>query len=346
MENSDSLKLNHKFLGCSGLLVSNVCLGTIPFGRTGLLGAGAGGDVTDVAFDILDRYADLGGNFIDTADVYAFGKSEQIIGQWLSRQEREKFVISTKVRSPVDPTNPNKVGLSRRHITSNVDESLRRLGTHYIDLYQIQLWDEAVPLEETLRTLSDLVRCDKVRYIGICNATGWQLQKALDTSEYLNLHPVISLQTQYSLTSRTFEWELERVCSDNGVGVMATLPLASGRLFEDTKTGAGKSNGGTSQDTSLPVQVLRDEIKTIAADNNKTVSQVSIRWSLQKSIVASVVIYPTTIAELDDGLGASAGWSLSNEEMRKLDEFSSVKAPYPYDVMKMGNLGRYNRYSV
>ncbi|RUS82277.1 hypothetical protein EGW08_009955, partial [Elysia chlorotica] len=184
-------KVQYNFLGKSGLKVSNICLGTLTFGESPI---GRPGQCDEsLSFQILDRYAAWGGNFVDTADFYGYGNSENVVGSWLKRQNREDFVIATKCRYDMCQ-NVNSVGLSRRHITKSIEDSLRRLHTDYVDVYQTHLFDNATPLDETFRTMDDLVRCGKIRYVGVSNVSGWQLQKIVETQKQLGLNPIVSLQ--------------------------------------------------------------------------------------------------------------------------------------------------------
>ena len=194
--------MEYRYLGRSGMKVSEVCLGAMTFGRE-----------ADEATShrMLDRFADLGGTFVDTADVYGPGTSEEVTGRWLRRQDRDQWVIATKVRFPSGP-GVNDVGLSRKHILASIHASLRRLQTDHVDLYQIHCWDRGTPLEETLTTLDSLVKAGKVRYLGASNVTGWQLQRMVDLSRALGLERMLTLQPQYNLLARPTEWELLPVC--------------------------------------------------------------------------------------------------------------------------------------
>src|SRR5262245_6374603 len=185
-------------MGKIGLKVSDLCLGAMTFGREA---------TEETSFQIMDHFVEAGGNFIDTANVYGHGTSEQIVGRWLKNKKRDDLVIATKVRFGMGD-GPNDVGLSRKHILASVEASLRRLGTDYIDLYQVHCWDRATPLAETLGTLNDLVRSGKVRYIGASNYSGWQLQKAVNLSQTMGWESFTCLQPLYNLLDRSTEWEL------------------------------------------------------------------------------------------------------------------------------------------
>ena len=208
--------MNYRYLGRSGLRVSELCLGAMTFGRE---------TSEKDSHNMLDRFANEGGIFIDTADVYTAGASEEIVGKWLKKRARDEFVLATKVRFLIGG-GPNDEGLTRKHILHGVENSLRRLQTDYIDLYQVHLWDPATPLEETLGTLNHLVESGKVRYLGVSNYKGWQLQKAIDLSKQMGWEPFLSLQPLYNLLDRSIEWELVEVCQNEGLGIIPWSPPA------------------------------------------------------------------------------------------------------------------------
>ncbi|MGH3391500.1 MAG: aldo/keto reductase, partial [Actinomadura sp.] len=207
--------MEYRFLGRSGLQVSELCLGTMMFGAE-----------TDeqTSHRILDTFAETGGNFIDTADVYGQGLSEEVLGRWLTNKRRDDLVIATKAFGEMGP-GPNDRGLSRKHILDAVRASLRRLGTDYIDLYQVHVWDDGTPLEETLSTLDALVKAGTVRYVGASNFCGWQLQKAVDVSRQGGWEAFVCLQPLYNLLDREAEWEQFPVCRSEGIGVISWSPL-------------------------------------------------------------------------------------------------------------------------
>ncbi|PVD21584.1 hypothetical protein C0Q70_17382 [Pomacea canaliculata] len=354
-------KCDINFLGRSGLRVSNICLGAMTFGESNF---GTPGQLDEQgAHALMDRYVQWGGNFIDTADIYGRGKSETIVGSWLAKQKREDVVIATKVRFPIDVTRPNSGGLSRRHITASIEGSLRRLQTDYVDLYQIHAWDDAVPLEETLSALSDLVRCGKVRYLGASNVTGWQLQKIVDMSREMGLSPFISLQQQYNLLSRLSELEPFQVCKTNGIGVLPWSPLKAGFLAGKVKKGDMPKDGRLEYAAYDPQNKfpgshpswekldkeqhwrILETVEKIAQTRGKTMAQVSLRWLVQKSVVSSVIIGATKMTQLDDNMAASSGWQLSEEEMSQLDEVSKPELGYPYDVIWRANKDRVNPWN-
>ncbi|XP_052705366.1 1-deoxyxylulose-5-phosphate synthase YajO-like isoform X2 [Crassostrea angulata] len=347
--------MEYNYLGRSGLRVSNICLGTMTFGKERVDAA--------LSHEILDKFVSLGGNFIDTANVYSIGISESIIGQWLIKQKREDLVIATKVRGTMGD-NVNNVGLGRKHILQSCEESLKRLQTDYIDLYQIHCWDDAVPPEEWLGALRDLVSAGKVRYVGVSNVCGWQLQKAVDLCKYEKYPPIISLQQQYNLLCRHPEFEEFQVCKNEGVGVLPWSPLKGGLLTGKYKRGVkpDKSEGRVgviAQDESKAVQSapawsqydnneeywkLMEALGKCAKETGKTIPQVAIKWLLQKDVVPSVIIGATSVKQLEDNIGAASNWRLSKEQMDEIDSLSQPDIPYPYEMSWRFNKIRINPF--
>jgi len=337
--------MRYRYLGRTGLQVSELCLGAMTFGR----------ETTEAdSFRMLDCFVEAGGNFIDTADVYSQGISEQILGRWLAGKRRDDFVIATKVRFPMG-TGPNDVGLSRKHILSAVEESLRRLNSSYIDLYQVHMWDPGTPLEETLDALDQLIQQGKVRYLGASNYAGYQLQKAIDLSRQHGWEPFACLQPLYNLLDRSFEWELWPVCEAEGVGVIPWSPLRGGWLSGKYHRGmsappadtrieeAGKQGWGESWDlyaNERTWQVI-DQVADIATELHKTAAQVSLNWLLQKTVITAPIIGARSLAHLEDNLGAT-GWSLTSDQVARLDQAGNVPLPYPYEslVQQRSSRGR------
>lgn len=326
--------MQYRFLGATGLKVSELCLGAMTFGRETNEGD---------SHQILDRFMDVGGNFIDTADVYTQGISEETTGRWLQNQRRDDVVIATKVRFPVGD-GPNDVGLSRKHILRGVEASLRRLGTDYIDLYQVHAWDGLAWLPETLSTLNSLVQSGKVRYIGASNFSGWQLQKAIDLSHQRGWEPFCCLQPQYNLLERAIEWEILPVCRHEGVGVIPWSPLRGGWLSGKLRRGMtappagtriekaeeqGWSEGWSAYNTERTWTVL-DALHAVAENVDKTPAQVAINWLLQRPGVTAPIIGARTMEQLETNLGAQ-GWSLSQQHMDQLNQASELGfSLYPY----------------
>ncbi|MBF6596370.1 MAG: aldo/keto reductase [Thermaceae bacterium] len=335
--------MNTRYIGKTGLKVSELCLGAMTFGR----------EATEAeSFGMMNRFGQAGGNFIDTADVYSQGISEAIVGRWLQSQKRQDWIIATKVRFPMGQQ-PNDVGLSRKHILDGVAASLKRLQTDYIDLYQVHCWDYGTPLEETLSTLDDLVRRGWVRYIGVSNFTGWQLQKALDISKALGLESFTCLQPQYNLLCRSTEWELIAVCLNEGLGVIPWSPLRGGWLSGKFHRGmstppegsrieeAEKKNWGEKWSNYANEATWRvlDALHTVAQESGKSPAQVAINWLLQRPGVTAPIIGARNIGQLELNLGAS-GWNLTPQQMTTLNQASELPQVYPYDFVEGNRPGR------
>jgi aryl-alcohol dehydrogenase-like predicted oxidoreductase len=325
--------MNYRFLGRTGLKVSELCLGAMTFGREA---------DEPTSFRLLDRFAEVGGNFIDTADVYSRGISEEITGRWLKGRQRDDFVVATKVRFPMGE-GPNEVGLSRKHILAAAEASLRRLGTDHIDLYQVHAWDRATPLEETLSTLDSLVCSSKVRYIGASNFTAWQLQKAIDLSRWHGWEVFVCLQPLYNLLDRYVEWELVPVCQNEGLGIIPWSPLRGGWLSGKYRRGMtappadtrikDASDHGWSERWEVYANErtwnILDALFAIAEEAGKTPAQVALNWLLQKPGVTAPIIGARTLEQLEANLGA-VGWLLNAEQMGRLDQVSELPLPmYP-----------------
>ena len=327
--------MEYRLLGSSGCAVSALALGTLTFGNE-----------TDQegSFAQLDQFTEAGGTLIDSADVYADGRSEEIIGRWLAARpgRREQVVLATKGRFPTDET-PHGHGLSRQHLARALDASLRRLNVDRIDLYQVHGWDPLTRVEETLRFLDDAVRAGKINYAGLSNFTGWQVQKAVGTAGARGLSAPVSLQPQYNLLARAIEWEVVPACQDAGLGLLAWSPLASGwltgkyqrgeppaagtRVVENADEGMRIWNqrGGSEQTW----QVL-DAVRKVAGGRGVSMAQVAIGWVLARPAVSSVILGARSLEQFTDNL-AAAGLELSPEEMRLLDEASGPPTPdYPY----------------
>jgi len=326
--------MQYRFLGRTGLKVSELCLGTMTFGREA-------DEAT--SFQIMDRFVAAGGNFLDTANVYSRGLSEEIIGRWLKGKRREDFVIATKVRWPMGE-GPNDVGLSRKHILASAEASLRRLGTDYIDLYQVHGWDGYTPLEETLSALDGLVRAGKVRYLGASNYMAWQLQKAVDLSRLHGWEPFVCLQPLYNLLDRQIEWDLVEVCANEGLGIIPWSPLRGGWLSgkyhrgmaappENTRVDAAEKGGWSeawsAYNTERTWRIL-DELRAVAQELGKTPAQVALNWVKDRPGITAPIIGARNLAQLEDNLGC-VGWQLSSEQAERLNRVSAMELPiYPH----------------
>jgi aryl-alcohol dehydrogenase-like predicted oxidoreductase len=322
-----------RFLGASGLRVPVLTLGTMTFGGAGRH-ASMGAVQVDEARRMVDICLDRGINFFDTADVYSAGLSEEVLGQAIGSRRRD-VLLATKLNGPMG-SGPNDQGQSRHHIIEACEASLRRLGTDYIDLYQVHSIDERTPLEESLSALDDLVRQGKIRYIGCSNYSAWHLMKALSVSEHRGFERYVSLQAYYSLVARELEHELLPVCLDQGVGVLVWSPLAAGFLTGKQRRGeappaesrrAALGDTGT-LDAEQGFRVL-DVLGEIASDRGVSIAQAAINWLIQRPGVSSVIIGARTEDQLKDNLGA-ADWRLTEDEVTRLDRVSARPLPYPY----------------
>ena len=326
--------MKYRLLGNTGLRVSELCLGTMTFGGKGW--AKAIGTLDQQAVDnILKRSIDAGINFIDTANVYSEGWSEELTGKGIRNLgiNRDSLVIATKVRGQMGP-GPNDSGLTRKHILWQVEASLKRLGTDYIDLYQIHSFDALTPWQETLWVLDDLVKSGKVRYIGASNLAAWQLMKALDFSNYTRVAPFVSLQAYYTIAGRDLERELVPLLLDQKVGLLVWSPLAggflSGKFRRDSKPSEGTRR--TSFDFP-PVDKERgydivDALEPMAKAKGASIAQLALAWLLHQPVVTSVIIGANKMEQLDDNL-KSVGVSFTADELKKLDEVSKLPMEYP-----------------
>ncbi len=317
-----------RYLGKSGIKVSELCLGTMTFGTNTRIGA-----LDQKAADtIVGMALDGGINFFDTADIYSIGKSEEILGKALGKKRKDNIVAS-KVRFRLSDK-PNDVGLSRNHIIEACDNSLKRLGTDYIDLYQVHTFDFHTPLEETLRALDDLVRQGKVRYIGCSNFAGWQLMKSLDISDNNKWERFITFQGQYSLLWRDMEYELAPLCLDQGLGIMCFQPLAGGFLTGKYRRGKPRPQGTRLSEAKLEFNEAKgydiiDELDRIATAHSATVTQAALNYLLCKPAVSSVIVGIRTPEQLADNL-KTTDWQMRPEEAAQLDKISKPGPVYPY----------------
>ncbi len=334
--------MNYQQLGRSGLLVSSLCLGTMIFGEESERGTPPA-----EAERIISRFLDAGGNFLDTADVYAGGRSEEIVGQAI-KGKRDQVIVATKARfSP--QKGPNESGLSRHHILHAIDASLRRLQTDYIDVYYMHSWDALTPLEETLRVLDDLVRAGKVRYIGVSNFKAWQLMKALALSDASHWARFVAAQYQYSLVNRDIEDEFSDLCPSEGIGLTTWGPLGGGFLSGKYQrnqrpqgategriatTGADTEEAWERRNTERNWAVL-ETVKEIAQAHSATVAQIALAWLRAQPIVSSVILGIRTLSQLEENLPA-ATLELTAEERSRLNLVSIPPERYPYRIIELG----------
>lgn len=320
-------EMKYRKLGKSGVLVSELCLGTMTFGKA---------TSKEESLKIIDRFIEDGGNFIDTADVYVGGVSEEIVGEAI-KSRRDDIVLATKVRMRVGEK-PNDFGYSRKRVMAGVEGSLKRLDTDYIDLYQLHVWDHLTPIEETLRTLDDLITSGKVRYIGCSNFLAWQIMKSLSISERQGYAKFITVQPQYSLINREMDREVMSLCQEEGIGVLPWAPLGGGFLtgkyegLEKPTSGrlADAAPGEYSWDNKGLERnfIILNSIKEIAAQIGKTPAQVSLNWLLMKEGITSPIFGARTLEQYTENIGA-IGWNLSKEHFDELEQISALPSEYP-----------------
>jgi aryl-alcohol dehydrogenase-like predicted oxidoreductase len=317
--------MEYRNLGKSGLKVSELCLGTMTFGKR---------TEEAEARQIVDLAFDAGVNFFDTADGYADGDSETILGRALLGRRRDA-VIATKFFNPMGP-GPNDSGMSRVYIMNAIEASLKRLGTDHVDIYYIHHVDVQTPIEEALRALDDLVHQGKVRYIAVSNYEAWRLSEALWTSKANGLASFVCYQPQYSLVVRDIEQELTPLCLHHGLGIVPWAPLASGFLTGKFAPGERSAAGSRADDgwawhgrffAANADDTLR-ELLAVSEELGKTPAQVALRWVLEQPGISSVIAGVRTADQLRDNLGAT-GWKLEGEWLKRLNEISYLPPRYP-----------------
>ena len=360
--------MKYRFLGKTGMKISEICIGCMTFEPEYT------SKIKDekTVFDMLDNYADQGGNFFDMANNYP--GVEELFGKWLgSRSDRDKFIIATKVRFPVGDEGPNDVGLTRKHLMESIDRSLKKIGTDYIDLYQMHCWDEATPIDETLRVFDDITTAGKIRYAGASNFAGWHIMKALSVSEINKYVQIQSVQMQYNLLTRSPEWEILPVINEHGLSLTSWSPLAAGWL-----SGKYKKNVLPPSDTRMarfvknkeewdqvnkldvhtqiphPTQIIKqrefeiqaaqndfvtrwriiEAVKDVAANHEgASCSQVALAWLLAQPGCDSVVTGVSSNAQMDDNLKAM-DLRLTEDELDWLNAVSHPGLPYPFDFFE------------
>jgi aryl-alcohol dehydrogenase-like predicted oxidoreductase len=330
-----ALPMEYRILGRCGLKVPAFSFGSGTFGGVGDIFRLVGQtDVTE-ATRLIDVCLEAGVNFFDTADFYSHGAAEEILGKAL-KGRRQQAIISTKSGLPMG-AGPNDMGSSRYYLTRAVEASLKRLGTDYIDIYFLHGFDTLTPVEETLRALDDLIRAGKIAYLGASNFSGWQLMKALATSEKYGLARYVVYQGYYSLVAREYEWELMPLGVDQGVGLMVWSPLAWGRLTGKLRRGqptqAGRiASGGTLGGPSVDDEHLHTVVEAldeVSKETGKTIPQIALNWLLSRPTVSNVVLGASNEQQLKENLGA-LGWSLTADQTSKLDAASWREPIYPY----------------
>jgi len=329
--------MEYRFLGASGLQVPLLSFGTATFDGAGTFFKASLSTGVAEATVLIDICLDAGLNFFDTADTYSQGLSEEILGKAVEGR-RDKVLISTKGTFPFGD-GPNNQGSSRFRLIKQVEGSLKRLGTDYIDIYHMHGFDGNTPVEETLRALNDLVQSGKVRYIAASNFSGWHLMKSLSLSERYGWNRYVGHQVYYSLLHRDYEWELMPLALDQRVGALVWSPLSAGllggkyRRHQPLPPDSRVAQGGS----PIPGTVVNydhlynimDVLDEVAAETGKTVAQVAINWVLQRPTVSCIIIGARNRAQLEQNLGA-LGWNLTREQVQRLDAASQLPTPYPY----------------
>ncbi len=332
--------MEYRLLGRSGLKVPELCFGA------GTLGASneffkAWAETSQAEADrIVGICMDAGLNFFDTADIYSDGGSEQSLGKAIASHRREDILLSTKATFRAgNLTGPNDVGSSRYHLIQSLERSLKHLGTDYVDVYHLHAFDALTPVEETLNTLDKMVREGKVRYIACSNFSGWQLMKSLSVSERYGWARYVGHQVYYSLVGRDYEWELMPLAVDQGVGALVWSPLGWGRLTGRIRRGQPLPadsrlqskvvvESGPRPDDEYLYRVV-DALDEVAAETGKTVPQIALNWVLRRPTISTVIIGARNEEQLKQNLGA-VGWSLTQEQIAKLDKASQRPLAYPY----------------
>jgi aryl-alcohol dehydrogenase-like predicted oxidoreductase len=330
--------MQYRTLGDSGLVVSDLALGTMVFDERSERSAPA-----EDSIELIHAFLEEGGNHIDTANVYGGGRSEVVVGKAIAGR-RDEVVLATKVRFAMGD-GPNDAGLSRRHILASVDASLERLATEWIDLLYMHAWDPLTPIDESLEAFDDLVRAGKVRYVGVSNFKAWQLMKALGLSDGAGWARFVAAQYQYSLLTRDIEWEFEDLCLDEGVGIVPWSPLAGGWLTGKYTRGDRPTDGrvATQRDPDEESWVNRNTDRTwavietverVAAEAGVTMSQVALAWLRARPAVDSVIMGVRTMGQFEDNL-AAAELDLDADAIALLDEASAPPPPYPYRFLDL-----------
>ncbi|WP_064682683.1 aldo/keto reductase [Rhizobium bangladeshense] len=327
--------MEYRNLGASGLRVPVLSFGAGTFGGSGPLFGAWGNTDAEEARRLVDICLEAGVNLFDTADVYSAGASEEVLGQAI-RGRRDAVLISTKTALPTGE-GPQDWGTSRARLIRATENALRRLGTDYIDLLQLHAFDGSTPVDEVLATLDGLIASGKIRYIGASNFAGWELMKSLAAAERHGHPRYVAHQVYYSLAGRDYEWELMPLGADQGVGALVWSPLAWGRLTGKIRRGEPLPAASRLHETAQFGPPVDDEklydivevLDAVATETGKTVPQIAINWLLGRPTVSSVIIGARNEEQLRQNLGA-VGWSLSKEQIERLDAVSAATAPYPY----------------
>ncbi len=330
--------MNYKLLGRSGLKVSELCLGAMGFGTEGGWGA-----EKDASFAIMDAFANAGGNFIDTANVYKLGASEKIIGEYLGNHDRDYFVLATKYTLKDNTTNPNASGNNRKNMMRSVEESLKRLKTDFIDVLYLHIWDNITPIDEVLRGLDDLIKQGKVTYAAISDTPAWVVSKGNTLAELMGWSQFIALQVEYSLLARTAERELIPMAKHYGMTVTPWAPLAGGALTGKYLRGEPGRVKPESNRRNDRAKTITEAVVDIAAELGVSESHVALQWMMDRDFSCIPIVGATKIDQLNDNLKA-IDTKLTPEHFKKLNEVSAIELGFPgdffnEDAVKMNSFG-------
>ncbi|HRH48812.1 MAG TPA: aldo/keto reductase [Panacibacter sp.] len=320
--------MKYKLLGRSGLKVSELCLGTMGFGTENGWGA-----TKEVSFEIMEAFANAGGNFLDTANVYKLGTSEKIIGEFISSRDRDYFVLATKYSLLDNKTNPNASGNNRKNMMRSVEASLQRLQTDFIDVFYLHIWDDLTPIDEVLRGLDDLVRQGKINYIAISDTPAWVVSKGNTIAEIMGWSQFAALQVEYSLLQRTPERELIPMAKHFGITLTPWAPLAGGALTGKYLRGDfGRIKEGSNRLNERSENITR-EVIAIADELGVQASHVALKWTMQQGFSSIPIVGATKLSQLEENL-KTIDVILSADHMQRLDKVSEIPLGFPGDFFK------------
>lgn len=315
--------MNYKLLGRSGLKVSELCLGTMGFGTEGGWGADK-----DTSFAIMDAYANAGGNFLDTANIYKLGTSEKIIGEYVSHHDRDYFVIATKYTLKDNLTNPNASGNNRKNMMRSVEESLKRLKTDFVDLFYLHIWDDITPIDEVMRGMDDLVRQGKVNYIAISDTPAWVVAKGNTLAELMGWSQFVALQIEYSLLARTPERDLIPMAKHFGLTVTPWAPLAGGALTgKYIKGDKGRIKPESKRLNDKAVEITK-VVMAVADELGVSASHIALKWTMQQGFSCIPIVGATKLSQLEDNL-KTLDVTLSEDHLKRLHEASAIELGFP-----------------
>jgi aryl-alcohol dehydrogenase-like predicted oxidoreductase len=320
--------MNYKLLGRSGLKVSELSLGTMGFGTEGGWGADK-----DASFAIMDAYANAGGNFLDTANMYKLGTSERIIGEYLTGNDRDFFVLATKYSLKDNTTNPNASGNNRKNMMRGVEESLKRLKTDFIDLFYLHIWDDLTPIDEVMRGMDDLVRQGKVNYIAISDTPAWIISKGNTLAELMGWSQFVALQVEYSLIARTPERDLIPMAKHFGMTVTPWAPLGGGVLTGKYIRGEqGRIKPESKRLNDRAVEITKAVVE-IADELGVSPGNVALKWTMQQGFSCIPIVGATKLSQLEDNL-KTVDVTLSDEQLKRLDDASVIELGFPGEFFK------------